>query len=430
MTLTTSLGVALPILLLAVLGVVWLYRFAAPVRFRRLPNSLSSPGDSVDLDLLDALSRHCNVEVFDNNGVEVLRNGDRIFSSMLDKIEDAERTIDFLTYVFWNGRIARTFASALADAARRGVHVRVLYDGFGGANMPESVINQMSEAGCRVTEFNPISVFSMHRANYRTHRKVMVVDETIGYTGGVGIADEWSGDARDSTEWRDTHFLIQGSAVRYLQTSFEENWRYATGEVLVHTDRDGDPRSSQAGEARIVPLLGRPGLGVSKVALANWFAIQSARERLWIQTPYYVPSDDLQNALTEAARRGLDVRLMIPGRCSDSLACRYAALGKVPELVDAGVKVLIYETSMMHAKTVVVDDTHSLVGSSNLDHRSFELNYEMLLAVEDKGLNQELAEDFLRDTEHCTEYTTRNFENLSWRQRLLTRWFSFFRYHL
>lgn len=430
MSLTTSLTVAVPVLILAFLGVVWLYRFAAPVRFRRLPQRLAASRHADDFDLLDTLSRHCNVEIFESNQIDLLVNGDAIFSSMLDAIEEAEETIDFLTYVFWNGRVARTFASALADAASRGVQVRVLLDGYGAANMPRAVLDEMSAAGCRVVTFNPISLFSLHRANFRTHRKVLVVDEITGFTGGVGIADEWSGDARDASEWRDNHFRIVGPSVRYLQTSFEENWRYATGEVVVHSRIERASGVREGAQARIVPLLGRPGLGVSKVALANWFAIRRAQSRVWIQTPYYVPSDDLQAVLVEAAERGVDVRLMIPGNHNDSAACRYAALRRVPELVAAGVRVFTYDTSMMHAKTLLVDEEFSLVGSANLDHRSFELNYEMLLAVEEPELNQALAEQYLRDIEHCSKLTSQEIENLGWLDQLKMTWFSVFRYHL
>lgn len=430
MNLATWLTAPLPILLLAAIGVVAIYRFAAPLRFRRLPRGLVAGEVDAEFDLLDGLSRHCNVEVFENNRVELLLNGDAIFSSMLEAIEEAEHTIDFLTYVFWQGRIARTFASALADAATRGVRVRVLLDGYGAGDMPQEVLDEMADAGCRVVVFNPIRLFSLHRANFRTHRKVMVVDEVVGYTGGVGIADEWSGDARDESEWRDNHFRIQGPAVRYLQTSFEENWRYATGEVVIHARHDRERETPEGADARITPLLGRPGLGVSKIALANWFAIHHASHRLWIQTPYYVPSDDLQKALMAAAQRGVDVRLMIPGRQCDSSACRFAALRRVPDLVHAGVRVLIYERSMMHAKTVLTDDDLCLVGSSNLDHRSFELNYEMLLAVEDGGLHQELATAFEADMEHCSEMSLEDVTNLGWADKLRMHWFSFFRYHL
>lgn len=430
MSFTTSLAVAIPVLLLAALGAVWVYRFAAPVRFRRLPRSLAARNGADEFDLLDTLSRHCNVEIFENNHITTLVNGDEIFTDMLDAIEEAERTIEFLTYVFWNGRVARTFASALADAAARGVRVRVLFDAFGGAQMPKSVLDQMRDAGCEVVKFNPISFFSLHRANFRTHRKVMVIDEVTGYTGGVGIADEWSGDARNASEWRDNHFRLEGPAVRYLQTSFEENWRYATGEVVVHGARDGVPKPTSDGSARVVPLLGRPGLGVSKVALANWFAIRRAQHRVWIQTPYYVPSDDFQAAMIAAAERDVDVRLMIPGSCSDSLACRFSALRRLPDLVQSGVRVWTYDVSMMHAKTVLVDDDLCLVGSSNLDHRSFELNYEMLLAVQDEALNRKLTDCFMEDLDNSSEFTQERVEAISWSDKIAMLWFGVFRYHL
>ncbi len=287
--------------------------------------------------------------------------------------------MSFVTFVYWSGEIARELATALSDAAERGVTVRVLVDGFGSKSMPRDLMRQMESAGCRVAVFHPIRWSTLHRSNFRTHRKILVVDGVVGFTGGVGIAKEWQGDARDPTQWRDTHFELKGPVVRYLHSGFDENWRVATGELVAWTE---EPSERPVGDDRAVPVLGRPGIGASKMALSLWMMCQVAERRLWIQTPYFVPSEDLRRALCTARERGVDVRLMVPGMHYDRRIVQLQSRRFFAGLLEHDVEVLEYNRTMLHCKIVIVDEDLCLIGSSNLDHRSFELNYEMLIALE------------------------------------------------
>ena len=398
---------------LAWLGVVWLWRLGNPLRIRRLPRHWKSVGGE-ERDPLVALAVAVNAPVCEQSRVDALFNGDNIFPAMLDAIERAQTSISFLTFIYWSGDIAERFAAALARAARRGVDVRVLLDGFGSMRMPEELAEMMREGGCRVAVFHPIRWRMMHRANYRTHRKVLVVDSREGFTGGVGIAEEWTGNAEDPSHWRDTHFHLSGSVVGCLHTAFDENWRVATGELVGWQP----PRSAIEGDARIVPILGRPGVGLSKMALTVWHYCRRARERLWLQTPYLVPSDALVEALCAAAERGVDVRIMVPGEHQDRWLVALSSRNFYRAFLEAGVTLLEFPPTMLHCKTLVADRDSVLIGSANLDHRSFEINYEMQLAVQAKQLNEVLSRAFLADQERCRRIVLADVERWTWRERL------------
>lgn len=235
----------------------------------------------------------------------LLENGDRIFPPMLDAIRHAERSIDLLTYVYWQGEIAQAFAAALADAAARGVRVRVILDAWGAKKMDDALVRQIEAAGADVAWFHPFRWYTLRRINYRTHRKVLVVDDSIGFTGGVGIADEWTGDAGDPEHWRDDHFLITGPVVRYLAGSFAENWRQATGELIVAGAATLPADSARpAGSPRAVPISTSPRGDVSEIGLLYWTLLQRATTNVNIATPYFVPDPSVMDAITNAARRG------------------------------------------------------------------------------------------------------------------------------
>lgn len=367
----------------------------------RLPTDLDSVGEE-GVDLLDSVAAHACSQVLYGNRAELLVNGDEIFPAMLEAIEAARQSVEFLTYVYWTGDIADRFARALARASKRGVAVRVLLDAYGGRKMPDVLLDRMEEAGCRVAWFHPFEWYNLRRLNYRTHRKALVVDNEIGFTGGVGIAEEWSGDARDANEWRDDHFRLEGPVVQALRGAFANNWLRATGEAIAPGDRGWyDPTRTDGrerpGKAVIVPLVTSPRGGVSPIAFLYWLAVKSTRSSVDIATPYFLPDDTLMEALQEAAARGVQVRLLVPGEHHDRPYVRLASYTRFDGLLDAGVAIHEFRTSMMHTKSVRVDERYSIIGSPNFDYRSFQLNDELALLVEDPDLNDALRRSFEAD---------------------------------
>jgi cardiolipin synthase len=349
--------------------------------------------------------------------IEMLENGVEIFPPMLDAIRDADSVVNFLTYVYWDGEISERFADELAGAAQRGVRVRVLLDALGSARMPDRLVERMKEAGCEVVRFHPLHWYTLNRANNRTHRKILVAD-SVGFLGGVGIAEQWSGDARGPGEWREVHFRVSGPIVPYLQTAFAENWRQATGELLVADP--GEPGAPGPEANTVVPVAGRPG-GLSSQWFLYWSALRSARREVLIATPYFVPGPPLADEIGATARRGVDITLLVPGKRSDSAITRYAGQAWYERLLEAGVRIFEYRPTMMHSKLVVVDDIYSIIGSANFDNRSFDLNYEFSLAVLDSALAERIELSYRLDLSRSVEITPQEWRERSWLSRLRDR---------
>lgn len=404
----------------------WLYALATPETTDELPRELSAPPRTAGEGLLAAtLAANLGEPIVAANRVTPLHNGARIFPPMLEAIRGARESISFLTYVYWQGEVAREFAAELSAAARRGVEVRVLLDAHGARKMDEALVEEMRAAGCRVAWFHPLHWYTIRRYNNRSHRRALVVDGRTGFTGGVGIAEEWTGDAEDAGHWRDDHFKIEGPVVRYLQGAFAENWREATGEVL-----SGErlfPEIPPAGEAVVVPVLEGPGGSVSKMGLLYWTFLQVARERVRIWTPYFVPDPDLERAIMETARRGVAVELLVPNDRNDSRLVRHASQTYYGELLDAGVRIYEYQPTMMHVKAITVDDEWTVVGTANFDNRSFELNYEIALAVRDPVLNATMNRSFERDLARSERITREDVESWSPLERLRDRLYGMLR---
>jgi len=405
---------------------VWGYRMLTPefvdVAPEHLPTEYGTHGPS------RTLAAHLGVPLLEGNRVELLVNGVEIFPAMLSAIAEAEESINLLSYVYWEGEIAREFADALSAAARRGLDVRVVLDAVGAARMDSTLVEQMEEAGCEVAWFNPARWYSLARYNNRTHRKVMVVDGRIGFTGGVGIAHEWTGDAEDAAHWRDDHFRFDGPVVRYLQGAFVENWRQATGEVL--TGERVFPALEPAGDVEMAVVNTGPGGATSEVGFTYWLMFHGARERIYVATPYFVPDPELELGLADAARRGLDVRLLVPNEHQDSRLVRYASRTWYHELLRAGVRLYEYQPTMMHVKAVSVDRDWAVVGSANFDSRSFEINFEIVVAVFDSVFVEELDASFEEDLRQAREITLEEVEAWSWFARARNRLTRLFREQL
>jgi len=395
----------------------WLYRALVPEFADVAPDRLSN--DEKDAPMAAELAAHLDVPLLEGNRIELLVNGDEIFPAMLSAIEEANQSINMLSYIYWEGEIAERFADALSAASRRGVDVRVVLDAAGAHRMDQALVARMEDAGCVVAWFNPVRWYSLARFNHRTHRKVLVVDGRIGFTGGVGIAEEWTGDAQDEDHWRDDHFRFDGPVVRYLQGSFVENWRQATGEVL--TGEKVFPELEPVGDVRMSVINTGPVGATSEIGFSYWLMFHGARERIYVATPYFVPDPDLELGLTTAARRGLDVRLLVPNDYQDSRLVRYASQTWYKELLEAGVRVYEYQPTMMHVKAVSVDREWAIVGSANFDSRSFEINFEIAVAVFDAPFVATLDASFEEDLRQAREITLEDVERRSWLERARDR---------
>lgn len=405
---------------LAALGALalisWLYSLLVPEPADRVPSKLVG-GERSDFDPLDVLGEQTTSPITSGNQIDLLVNGEEIFPSMLEAIEGAEETVEFLTFIYWQGDVALDCADALSAAAGRGVRVRVLLDAFGAKSMSSELIDRLEAAGCEVAWYHPISWYTLKRLNNRTHRKVLVVDRKVGFTGGVGIAEEWTGTAQDPDHWRDDHFRIEGPVVRHLHAAFAENWRRATGEVLAHPI----PLDSlaEAGTARATPLATSPRGRESDIGVLYWLLFQRAERSIDIATPYFVPDASMVEAIVATAGRGIRVRLLVPGPHLDKKVVQWASYASFGDLIDAGVEVWEYQPTMMHVKSVVADGRWSMIGSANFDNRSFELNDELVLLVEDTGLAERITGQFEKDLELSKRMSREEIGRIRLYKRLL-----------
>lgn len=412
------LGEGIPVIYLYVLGVVGalalcalLYNWLVPDQSEIPPDCLAADASLDAEESARALSANLNAPLLDGNAVDVLLNGDEIFPCMLEAIRQATDSVHLLTYIYWQGAIARRFAEELCAAATRGVEVRLLVDAVGGAKMASGMVDELTQAGCTFAWYRPLRWYNLGRFNNRTHRKVMVVDGRTGFTGGVGIAEVWTGHAQDPQHWRDDHFRIRGPAVRYLQGSFAVNWRQATGEVLAGASLFPDLKA--VGNVRLVAIDAAPSVRISTIGFAYWLFFHAACEEIRITTPYYVPDPRLHLGLTAAAQRGVKVTLLVPGPHIDTALVSRASKTYYRQLLQAGVAIHEYQPSMIHTKTVTVDGAYTLIGSPNFDTRSFGLNYEEALVVYDSVLTQTLNRSFEEDLDKSHRVTLRETESWS-----------------
>ncbi|MGE5226392.1 MAG: phospholipase D-like domain-containing protein [Planctomycetaceae bacterium] len=367
-----------------------------------------------------ALEGIIGVPATEGNAIEVLRNGVEIFPAMLEAIGGARHAIDLLTFVYWRGEVGTRFAEALAERARAGVRVRVLLDAWGAHPIERSLLTMMDEAGVHIRWFRPLARWQVHKANHRTHRKVLVVDESVGFTGGVGIADEWSGDARDEHEWRDTHFRVRGAAVDGLRAAFLDNW-VETDDVLFQEQVDRFPEQPQPGSALIQPVRGASEAGWSDISTLFLALLQLAQERVRITTAYFVPDTQLNDRLCAAAERGVEVEILLPGPHADKRFVQLAGESSYERLLACGVRIWRFQPSMLHAKVMTVDGVVANIGSANLNARSTELDEEINLVVFDPEVVGVLDRQFEEDLERSEAVTSGRWADRSAGQRLFER---------
>jgi cardiolipin synthase len=328
--------------------------------------------------------------------VQLLINGDRIFPCYLETIRQAQKTVCLLTYVYWRGDIAVEVADALCERARAGVEVNVIIDAIGGIKIDRALVKQMNEAGVRLVRFRPPKPYAARRVANRTHRKILVADGRVGLTGGVGIAEEWTGDAGDPDHWRDTHVRVEGPVVRGLFGAFAENWLEATGDVLVGDGYLPDLDDID-GAGPMMVVRSSAGVGHTNVEALYYLAIAAARKTLDLTAAYFVPRPAFTEALQAAAERGVQVRVLVPGANIDKPPVRVAGRVSYEALLESGVKLFEYEPTMLHAKSMVVDGAWSSVGSVNFDNRSFQLHDEATLCVLSEAFAGELTQQFEED---------------------------------
>ncbi|MGW8889338.1 phospholipase D-like domain-containing protein [Streptomyces sp. NPDC055749] len=361
------------------------------------------------------LERLIGIGASEGNALVPFRNGDAIFAAMLGAIRGAEHTVDMMTFVYWRGDIANDFAEALSDRARAGVRVRLLLDGFGSRLIEQGQLDMMSEAGVEVAWFRKPLYLSPFKQNHRCHRKVLVVDETTAFTGGVGIAEEWCGDARDENEWRDTHVRLRGPAVDGLAAAFAQNWAECHEELFDEHDRFVDhPRQ---GDAVVQVVRGSASFGWQDMQTLFRVMLESAEERVRICTAYFAPDTYFIELLCAAARRGVTVEILLPGPHTDKRVCQLAGQNHYEELTACGVKIFQYQPTMMHAKVMTVDNVASLIGSTNFNRRSLDHDEEVMLAVLDPELTATLDGHFDDDLQRSELIRPGRWKRRSWVQR-------------
>ena len=330
--------------------------------------------------------------------MRILRNGDEIFPAMLDAIRGARRTVDLMTFVYWKGDIAVNFADALAERAKAGIRVRLLIDALGGRLIDNGLVDRMDEAGVQVEWFRKPLLKSPFKANHRLHRKVCVVDETVAFTGGVGIAEEWCGDARDETEWRDTHLRVVGPAVDGLSSAFVQDWA-ETGRAL-YDETDTFRTQSQPGHSTVEVVKGSASLGWDDLQSVFHVMLHAAEERLRIATAYFAPDAEFLQTLADTAARGVQVQLLLPGPHADKRVCQLASEAVYDQLMKGGVEVLSFQPSMQHQKVLTLDGYAAVVGSSNFNRRSLDHDEEVVMVILDEQtvatLDHHLDDDVAR----------------------------------
>ena len=357
--------------------------------------------------------------ILPGNHVTDLENGDEIFPAMLDAIRGAKHTITFETYIYWSGRVGKQFADALSERARHGVKVNVTIDWVGSVSMDEAQLKEMEEAGVHVERYRPLHWYNLARMNNRTHRKLLVVDGTVGFTGGVGIGDPWQGRAQDPDHWRDMHFRIEGPVVAQMQAAFNDNWIKTTGRIL--NGAEYFPALQRAGDMDAHLFISSPAGGAESMHLMYLMSIAAAQHSIDLDAAYFIPDELITKALVAARHRGVRIRIVTPGKNTDSDAARMASKAGWGPLLLAGVEIYEYEPTMFHNKLLIVDRELVSVGSTNFDLRSFQLNDEASLNVYDHAFAERMTKVFEDDLIPTKRYTYETWKKRPLKEKLFEK---------
>jgi cardiolipin synthase len=346
------------------------------------------------------------------NRVDILNNGDQFYPAMLEDIARAQLSITIEAYIYWAGDIGRRFAEALADRARDGVRVKILLDAVGSSDIGDEIVRVLEAGGCQLAWYNPIRWYTLGRVNHRTHRKSLIIDGRVAFTGGAGIADVWLGRAQDPDHWRDIQIRVEGPAVAPLQTGFAQNWLESTHELI-----SGPlfyPAHDSAGHLPVLTVMSSPVTGASAARTLYYLSITSARRSIRVANAYFVPDPAALETLLDAKRRGVEVQIMVSGRHNDNWLSRRNAVRMYGRLLEAGIPILEYEPTLLHHKTMVVDDRWVTIGTTNFDSRSFAHNEESNICVYDPSLARALTAIYEADARECTSIELGVWQRRGW----------------
>ena len=353
------------------------------------------------------------------NKIELLANGDEYFPAMLKAIGAARQTVNFASYILHSDEVGRQFRDAFCERAKAGIQVRILLDGIGSSwSLDNSDVRMMREAGCKFAYYHPTASWRVDRTNRRSHRRILVVDGKVGFTGSAGFDRRWGGHAQDKNHWRDTQMRIEGPLVAKLQAAFEEHWVKTFDESLSGAAQF--PQLPPAGELK-AQLVASHSFSMAPIPLVQATAFAAAEKRIWITNPYCTPTDDQVDLLVKAVRRGVDVRLLLPGENNDQPLTKSAGRAAYGQMLEGGVKIFEYQPTMIHTKSMVIDGLFSMLGTSNLDARSSEINEELDVVVYDEKFGREMETVFEKDLKDCREYTLEDFKKRSVWERT-TEW--------
>jgi cardiolipin synthase len=396
---------------LAVLGAIITLFFSLGRRPQRMWTDAIDPVDSSDF--LRPLAALLNVPLRRGGTARLLNNGDAFFPDIVEAIRNAKHTVHFMVYIWEDGKVSDQFMEALTDRLGAAVQVRVLLDAFGAMKAPDDDFEKLERAGAVVAKFRPAVFGKLLRFHRRNHRRAIVIDGCLGFTGGAAVGDKWLGNAGNPDEWRDSMVRVDGCLAHNLQSAFCELWAFCTGEVLTGDNVfPPDLLDDADSPVRSCGVISSPSSEEHPLRLFFFLTFLAARERLWITTPYFVPDKHTREVVKRRARAGVDVRILMPNHHTDARPIRRASHSYYSELLNAGVRIYEYQPTMMHTKGVVVDGKWSVVGSANMDIRSKELNEENVLGILDVGLAAQLEDTFRADIERALE-----IDRVAWRRR-------------
>jgi cardiolipin synthase len=407
---------------LATLSIIVSMFFALGRRPNRFSVSARPPVDSQDF--LMGLSGTLNAPFESGGSARLLNNGVEIFPAILEAIRGAERSVHFMAYIWEPGKASAAILGALTERARAGVEVRLMLDGMGGMKAPRQEIRDLIDAGGKVQWFHAFKLGKLTSFYKRNHRRAIVIDGRVAFTGGAAVADVWLGDAQDEKHWRDMMVEVRGCLAVNLQSAFTQLWANTCGEILIgDAYYPDDPPEEKRGRETLkhINVLSSPAEASHPLRIFYWTSFACARERIWLTSPYFVPDENTREVIADRARAGVDVRLLVPNTHTDARMVRWASHAYYGEMLEAGVRIYEYQTTMIHAKTLVVDGRWSIMGSANMDIRSKELNQESVIGLLDRDLGRQLEETFLDDLKESKEIRLEEWKRRSIVNRPLER---------
>jgi len=361
-------------------------------------------------EFLATISGATGVPFLGGNRISIFNNGDEFYPAMLEAVSQARNSITIEAYIYWAGKIGQQFADAIAKRAYAGVEVKILLDAVGSSTIGKEILKTLEDSGCQVQWYNKMFWRTIGRFNNRTHRKSLIIDGRVAFTGGAGIADHWLGNAQDPKHWRDVQIRLEGPGTVPLQTGFVQNWLATTGEVV--TGPRYFPKSESVGRIAVQTIMSSPAGGSSAVRMMYYLSIVSAQRKLYIANAYFIPDESAVDILISARKRGVDVKLMVSGIHNDMTLARYGGIHLYGKLLEAGVEIYEYNRTMLHQKTMVADGAWITIGTTNFDNRSFALHEESNVCIYDRRLSEKLEEMFSADLAACVRVDLE-----SWKRR-------------